>query len=128
LSSSARGDEEIKLAGRRINLREISQLAGGYGSRAFAGVLDSNSKRRLALILVSDRGVDVLSTVRAQMSAQLPDYMRPHVLAYVDQPVLTSTGKTDESQLLSLLGGAYRVQPSEQYIFGTDGIFTPHRA
>ena len=123
-----RRDEEIKLAGRRINLREISQLAGAYGSRAFAGVLDSNGKMQLALILVSDRGVDVLSTARAQMSAQLPDYMRPHVLGYVDQPVLTSTGKTNESQLLSLLGAAYRVQPSEQYIFGADGIFTPHRA
>jgi acyl-CoA synthetase (AMP-forming)/AMP-acid ligase II len=123
-----RRDEEIKLAGRRINLREISQLAGAYGSRAFAGVLDSNGKKQLALVLVSDHGVNVLSTVRGQMSAQLPDYMRPHVLGYVDQPVLTSTGKTNESQLLSLLGAAYRVQPSEQYVFGADGTFTPHRA
>jgi acyl-CoA synthetase (AMP-forming)/AMP-acid ligase II len=123
-----RRDDEIKLMGRRINLREISQLAGAYGSRAFAGVLDSNGKRQLALVLVSDQGVDVLSSVRGELATQLPEYMRPHVLGYVDQPVLTSTGKTNESQLLALLGTAYRIQPSEQYIFSAEGAFVPHRA
>jgi len=123
-----RRDEEIKLAGRRINLREISQLALAYGSRAFAGVLNSDNKRQLALVLVSDHGIEVLDQVRGHLSEQLPEYMRPHVFAYVGQPVFTSTGKTNESQLMTLLGAAYQNQPSEQYLFGDGGTFVPHLA
>jgi D-alanine--poly(phosphoribitol) ligase subunit 1 len=122
-----RRDDEIKLAGRRINLREISQLALAYGSRAFAGVLSSNGKRQLALVLVSDHGVKVLDAVRQHLSEQLPEYMRPQVLGYVEQPVFASTGKTNESQLLSLLNTAYQIQPFEKYIFNSDCIFAPHQ-
>ncbi len=123
-----RRDDEIKLAGRRINLREISQLALAYGNRAFAGVLSSNGKRQLALVLVSDHGVKVLDAVRQHLSEQLPEYMRPQVLGYVDQPVLTSTGKTNESQLLSLLNTAYQSHPFEKYVFNAEGMFAPHEA
>jgi acyl-CoA synthetase (AMP-forming)/AMP-acid ligase II len=123
-----RRDEEIKLAGRRINLREISQLALAYGSRAFAGVLNSDNKRQLALVLVSDHGIEVLDRVRGHLSEQLPEYMRPHIFAYVGQPVFTSTGKTNESQLMTLLGAAYQNQPSEKYLFGDSGTFVPHHA
>jgi 3-hydroxyisobutyrate dehydrogenase-like beta-hydroxyacid dehydrogenase len=79
-------------------------------------------------VLVSDQGVDVLSSVRGELATQLPEYMQPRVLGYVDQPVLTSTGKTNESQLLALLGTAYRTQPSEQYVFSAEGAFVPHCA
>jgi amino acid adenylation domain-containing protein len=123
-----RRDEEIKLAGRRINLREISQLALAYGSRAFAGVLNSDNKRQLALVLVSDHGIEVLDRVRSYLSEQLPEYMRPHVFAYVGQPVFTSTGKTNESQLMTLLGAAYQTQPSDKYLFGDRGTFEPQLA
>ena len=122
-----RRDEEIKLAGRRINLREISQLAQSYGSRAFAGVLNDNGKRELALILVGSGGAAVLNSVRGHLASQLPDYMRPRVLGYVDQPVFSSTGKTNESQLLAQLAAAYQTQPSEQYVYGADGTFMPWR-
>ena len=122
-----RRDDEVKLAGRRINLREISEPALAYGKRAFAGVLSNNGSRQLGLILISEKGAAVLDSVKEYLSQQLPEYMRPHVLAYAEQPILSSTGKTNENHLLSLLNAAWQHQPADQYEFGADGLFQPRR-
>jgi amino acid adenylation domain-containing protein len=123
-----RQDDEVKLAGRRINLREVSQPALAYGTRAFAGVLSKNGSRQLGLVVISDDGATVLDSVKEHLREQLPEYMRPHVLAYAEQPVLSSTGKTNESHLLTLLNSAWQHQSADQYVFGADGNFTPRRA
>ena len=120
-----RRDDEIKMAGRRINLREIAQVALACGTRAFAGVLTNNGTRHLGLIVISERGEAVLDSVKAHFCQEMPEYMRPHVLAYAEQPVLSSTGKTNEAHLLTLLNTAWQQQPAEQYIFGADGTFVP---
>ena len=123
-----RRDDEVKLAGRRINLREVSLPALAYGTRAFAGVLSKNGNRQLGLVVISDNGATVLDSVKEHLREQLPEYMRPHVLAYAEQPVLSSTGKTNESHLLTLLNSAWQHQSADQYVFGADGHFTPRRA
>jgi len=123
-----RRDDEVKLAGRRINLREVSQPALAYGTRAFAGVLSKNGNRQLGLVVISDDGATVLDSVKDHLREQLPEYMRPHVLAYAEQPVLSSTGKTNENHLLTLLNSAWQHQPADQYVFGADGYFAPRRA
>lgn len=120
-----RRDDEIKMAGRRINLREIAQVALACATRAFAGVLTNNGARHLGLIVISEQGEAVLDSVKSRFCEQMPEYMRPHVLAYAEQPVLSSTGKTNESHLLTLLNTAWQQQPAEQYIFGADGTFLP---
>lgn len=120
-----RRDDEIKLAGRRINLREVSQPALAYATRAFAGVLQNNGSRQLGLIVISESGAVVLDSIKNHLSLELPEYMRPHVLAYADQPVLSSTGKTNEIQLMALLNAAWKQRPADQYIFGADGTFLP---
>lgn len=123
-----RRDDEVKLSGRRINLREVSQPALAYATRAFAGVLTNSSSRKLGLIVISEDGAAVLDSVKEQLSQQLPEYMRPQVLAYADQPVLSSTGKTNENHLLTLLNTAWQQQPADQYVFAADGMFLPRRA
>lgn len=120
-----RKDDEVKLSGRRINLREISQPALAYATRAFAGVLQNNGNRQLGLIVISESGAVVLDSVRTHLSQQLPEYMRPHVLAHAAQPLLSSTGKTNEIQLMALLNTAWKQQPADQYVFSADGTFCP---
>jgi amino acid adenylation domain-containing protein len=122
-----RRDDEVKIAGRRINLREVSQPALAYGTGAFAGVLSKNGSRQLGLIIISEDGAAVLDSVKEHLSQQLPEYMRPHVLAYAEQPVLSSTGKTNEHHLLTLLNTAWQNEPADQYVFGAGGGFQPRR-
>ena len=112
-----RKDHEVKLSGRRINLREISQPALAYATRAFAGVLQKNGSRQLGLIVISETGAVVLDSIKTHLSQELPEYMRPHVLAYAAQPLLSSTGKTNEIQLMALLNTAWKQQPADQYVF-----------
>jgi len=120
-----RKDHEVKLSGRRINLREISQPALAYATRAFAGVLQNNGSRQLGLIVISETGAVVLDSIKTHLSQELPEYMRPHVLAYAAQPLLSSTGKTNEIQLMALLNTAWKQQPADQYVFSADGTFLP---
>jgi D-alanine--poly(phosphoribitol) ligase subunit 1 len=122
-----RRDDEVKIAGRRINLREVSQPALAYGTGAFAGVLSKNGSRQLGLIIISENGAEVLDSLKEHLSQQLPEYMRPHVLAYAEQPVLGSTGKTNEHHLLTLLNTAWQNEPADQYVFGAGGSFQPRR-
>jgi acyl-coenzyme A synthetase/AMP-(fatty) acid ligase len=126
-----RVDSQIKLAGRRVDLREIEAAARSAlpCANVIAGVVRSpNGDSRLALI--SDRGDEhALELLRKAMSERLPSYMVPAVLASADGRVEDyrgATGKTDTKGLFESLTEAWRIWGATKYRLHEGGAFRPH--
>lgn len=122
-----RVDDELKLAGRRIHLGEIRQLALSHPGveRAVTGVVEVAGRRQIALVVIGDEAGDVWRSVPSFLAANLPEYMRPGVMAVAPAPRLTSTGKTDEKVLIGMLDAACRRYGSDRYRFTAEGTFLP---
>lgn len=121
-----RVDDEVKLAGRRIHLGEIRHFALKHPkvARAATGLVRTAGRQHIALIVISDHG-DILDQVLASMAPQLPEYMLPRVAALATSPQLSSTGKTDEKQLMRLLDTAYQRHGADRYVLDAEGSFSP---
>jgi amino acid adenylation domain-containing protein len=122
-----RADDEIKLAGRRINLGEIRQLALAHpqATGIATGVVALRGRRQIALVLVSEADARALRAVSLHLHRQLPEHMRPTVMALAHSPHLGANGKMDERHLLSLLSSACSRYEVDSYILSADGEFVP---
>ncbi len=93
-----RRDQQVKLAGRRLELGEVeAQLRAVNGVRAAAVVVQTTAAANKVLVsyVVGDVNPD---HVRAQVAEQLPDGLAPLVVVLEAMPMATS-GKVDRAAL-----------------------------
>ena len=100
-------DDQVKLHGHRIELGEVeSVLARHHAVQEVAVVINEEpgSSRRMIAYLVRPANVApaLPSSLRAFLSAQLPDYMVPSAFVYLDSLPLTPNSKVDREALRGL--------------------------
>ncbi|MFC6423851.1 amino acid adenylation domain-containing protein [Oerskovia paurometabola] len=104
-----RDDDEVKLSGRRIHLAEIRQTAMSCPGveQAAVGLVKRNGHDVIALVVTSpDRRV--IEHVEKRLTEMLPQYMQPSLVAWSPNRSVSSTGKTDEKELVRRLADAAR--------------------
>ena len=96
-----RKDDQVKIRGLRIELDEISNVILSLSTsirQCKVVVTTFNQEKVLAAYLVMDEAVN-LTTIRQDMSAQLPEYMVPAFFRTLDQIPLNANGKLDKNAL-----------------------------
>ena len=96
-----RRDAMIKSAGNRISPQEIEDaaLASGLASEAVAfGVADERLGQAIHLVV---RGEGEEGNLRAFLRRQLPNFMQPAKIRYIDAMPLNPNGKIDRATLAS---------------------------
>ena len=94
-----RRDAMIKTAGNRISPQEIEEavLATGLASEAAAvGVPDPQLGQAVCLIV---RGAGDEAALRAALRRELPNFMQPQVIRWVERMPLNPNGKIDRAAL-----------------------------
>ena len=94
-----RDDAMIKSAGNRISPQEIEDavVATGLAAEAVAvGVADARLGHAIHLVVRSDSDEDAL---RAALKRDLPNFMQPATIAFVDAMPLNANGKIDRALL-----------------------------
>lgn len=121
-----RNDDEVKLAGRRIHLGEIRQIALGCPGveRAAVGLVRCRGHDVIALVVVTPIQ-SVVADVEKQLADLLPDYMRPGLVAWSPELAMSSTGKTDESRLMRRLSDAAGESAARHFVLSADGAVAP---
>lgn len=98
-----RWDHQVKLRGFRIELGEIesalNQLAEISQSVVCVKPDATGEKQLVAYCLPADAKDFSVSTVRAQLSQRLPDYMLPAAWVVLEELPLTARGKIDRARL-----------------------------
>jgi amino acid adenylation domain-containing protein len=123
---NGRDDDEVKLAGRRIHLGEIRQLALGCPGveRAAVALVPRRGRDVIALVVMApDRAV--LADVERRLADLLPEYMRPGLLAWSPELTVSSTGKTDENRLVRRLAEAAGESAARRFAFAPGGDVEP---
>ena len=103
-----RKDEQVKVRGYRVEIREVEQTMEQYSSVARAVVVLPEEPGSLsslnAVIILADDASYAESAYRDWLSQRLPSYMIPSSLRVVGSLPLTPNGKTDLKQLRTLSG------------------------
>ncbi|MCE2595218.1 amino acid adenylation domain-containing protein [Motilimonas cestriensis] len=103
-----RADDQVKIRGYRIELAEVEQqILNTDGVKQCVALVreDKPGQPYLAAYLVASKTLVeteqkvLIETVRAQLAAQLPDYMIPSVIMCLEQLPLNSNGKIDRKAL-----------------------------
>jgi amino acid adenylation domain-containing protein len=100
---AGRGDAEVKLNGRRINLAEVQaecMAVAGVKRAAVGLVTGPMGSLVIGVVLVSDLP-DAVALAQARTRASLPQYLQPAVWKVAAAHHLGSTGKTDDRSLLA---------------------------
>ncbi|MYR08758.1 amino acid adenylation domain-containing protein [Gordonia sp. SID5947] len=97
---SGRSDDQVKLRGLRIELGEIESVLTAYPGVTTAVVvgIGGSVATALAAYLVADRLVDV-EALRTAVGEQLPAFMVPSSVTFLDALPLTPVGKLDKAAL-----------------------------
>ncbi len=98
-----RADDQVKIHGYRIELREIEIALLGYEGLAECVVLarqDQAGDNRLVAYVVTRNRTQINSAeLRAFLKSRLPEYMVPSVFVFLDRLPLTANGKVDRQAL-----------------------------
>jgi amino acid adenylation domain-containing protein len=96
-----RKDQQVKIRGVRIELREIEDLLQRHASVENAAVVDledvSNNKYLCAYVVLK-KGTDA-GVLREFLAQNLPAYMVPSAIVVIDELPLTTSGKLDRRAL-----------------------------
>ncbi|GAB1516579.1 amino acid adenylation domain-containing protein [Actinophytocola sp. KF-1] len=100
----ARMDDEVKLNGRRVDLREIEHhLRGCDGvTDAVAVMVDRAGAKRLRCVVTGPSAATGHAGLRAELAQRLPRWMMPDELLVVGALPLTPHGKVDRAALAAL--------------------------
>jgi amino acid adenylation domain-containing protein len=122
-----RRDFQVKIRGFRIELGEIeSRLArcAGVHEALVVAREDQPGERRLVAYYVPQDGASEAAleaaTLRAALTAQLPDYMVPSAYVALAALPLTPNGKLDRNALPAPEGAAYAVRKYEAPLPGVE--------
>lgn len=99
LTFVGRRDAMIKTSGNRVSPQEIEEavLATGLASEAVAiGVPDAQLGQAVHLIV---RGSGDAPALRAALKRELPTFMQPHVIRWIERMPLNPNGKIDRTAL-----------------------------
>jgi amino acid adenylation domain-containing protein len=102
---AGRRDEQVKVRGYRIELREVEQLleTNPQVERAVALTADSAHGRQLLAFVERRRGSDMTSSeVRGELLARAPDYLVPSHIVVMDRFPENQNGKVDRASLRTL--------------------------
>ncbi|WP_434114536.1 amino acid adenylation domain-containing protein [Paraburkholderia caffeinilytica] len=98
-------DDQVKIRGYRVEPGEVSAALRALEGVAQAETLavDHEGRLRLASFVASSNGARLdESTLRAELTTRLPDYMVPAVLLIVPTLPVTANGKVDRAALRAL--------------------------
>jgi acyl-CoA synthetase (AMP-forming)/AMP-acid ligase II/aryl carrier-like protein len=100
---AGRNDLQVKIRGYRIELGEIearlAQLAGVRDQVVVVRQDDPDDKRLVAYVVPRAGASLDPATLRAQLAAELPDYMLPAAFVVLDALPLNANGKLDRAAL-----------------------------
>ncbi|MBV8327763.1 amino acid adenylation domain-containing protein [Chryseobacterium sp.] len=99
-------DNQVKIRGFRIELGEIEQALITQEHIVEAAVLTKdttgNNKYLIAYLVVEPGTVKDISGIRNRLKEELPGYMIPAQIIFIDKIPLTANGKTDTGALKEL--------------------------
>src|SRR5262249_25061576 len=101
-----RADDQVKLRGYRIELREVETALSLHDAVSECLVLlriEENGDKRLVAYVVGKKAVEVPSAreLRGFLKQRLPDYMIPTAFVLLAELPLTANGKVDTALLPS---------------------------
>ncbi|UUM21174.1 amino acid adenylation domain-containing protein [Mycoavidus sp. SF9855] len=96
-----RNDHQVKIRGFRIETREVEARLVEHPlvREAAVLVLDKGSNKCLVAYVVAKFGEQIARTLRAHLTAKLPEYMIPAAFVCLDELPLTPNGKLDRRAL-----------------------------
>ncbi|MFJ8495602.1 amino acid adenylation domain-containing protein [Streptomyces sp. NPDC094038] len=116
-----RTDNQVKIAGHRVETGEIEHLITAHPGVAQAAVVavEQGEHRYLAAFLIPEAGADALAAereVREELGRSLPPYMRPHRYRSQLSLPLTVSRKVDRQALARAAGELPSERADEQPI------------
>ena len=109
---SGRKDFQVKVRGNRVDILEVeAAILDLEGISQTAVVGHTNSKGDVRLVAYIESPPSDSGIVRRELKAQLPDFMIPSLVQWVDELPRTLTGKVDRNSLPS----PEFAQPSVEY-------------
>jgi amino acid adenylation domain-containing protein len=99
-----RHDEQVKVGGYRVELREVEAAVGAADGVVQAAVVVTGDRTDRRLVAFTT-GSATATEVRAQLAARLPAHLLPSLIHGVDALPLTATGKVDRAALARTAAG-----------------------
>jgi acyl-coenzyme A synthetase/AMP-(fatty) acid ligase len=94
-----RRDAMIKSAGNRISPQEIEEAALATGLVSEAAAVGLRDERLGQAVLLVVRGSGDEAELRAALKRELPNFMQPHAIRWVERMPLNPNGKIDRAAL-----------------------------
>ncbi|MEN8225776.1 MAG: AMP-binding protein [Bacteroidota bacterium] len=92
-------DSEVKISGYRVNLFEVDTLLRKItGTDLLASILDDRGTARIVSFVSSGSSMEQAEVIR-RCREELPWYMIPEVIIFVDEMPLNANGKIDRNKL-----------------------------
>lgn len=99
----SRKDSQVKVRGFRIELNEIKRIILSYPNIKEAAITlkSINYDKKIFAFLTKDTDSSInASEIKRRLSNELPYYMIPNAIVWMDELPLTNNGKIDENKLL----------------------------
>jgi amino acid adenylation domain-containing protein len=107
LEHLGRKDSQIKIRGFRVDVAEVEAVIHQHGGIKNAAVIAREvrhtleEKQLVAYVEAGMKSPPTRKELREYLSSQLPEYMVPSLIVYLDSLPLTSTGKVNKRELPS---------------------------